>query len=756
MLRINSSPLRRLCSVTTSRTPALSSRLVPSATSLSCSEPRRRQPQRLLSTLATLRYSDEVRAALDSNQPIVALESTIISHGMPYPQNYQTAIEVEKVVRDNGATPATIAIIDGDIHIGLSQNQIQDLSKLGRIAVKASRRDLAVVMAKKQTGATTVSATMLLAHRAGISVFATGGIGGVHRGYEQTMDASADLTELGRTPVAVVCAGVKSILDIGRTLEFLETQGVTVATMLNIETPKEVAELIAANQAVDLQSGIIIGVPIPEADAMDDDIVGEAINVAVKEAEEQKIFGKEITPFLLKRVNELTGGNSLKSNIALIKHNASVAAKIAKDLSSMSPRSGYSARSYSTSARRMHHDQAGQGPIMVIGGTVVDITATAHDASSSAMLNSSYPGTTRISLGGVGRNVAEGVSKLNPDGCVFVSAVGSAAAKQEQDSGSEIAASDDLFGPWLMNEVGRRGLRNLEIHQVPGARTATYTALHDSTGNLLSAVADMGVFELLPPERVLEAIVKHKPETICFDGNLSVDCMRTILEASRAHNIKTKCTRLLDPSMRDILLDGALHFASPNEYELQKMAIHARQLVNDNRSHAPEDVAVEKKKEENSALNNLLLDALSVTHFIPTLFIKLGAEGVLVFQRTGRVSDGLAKNGQVTPADLEDRMRSGVVRWRPFPAHNVDNIRSVTGAGDSFVASVVTSLHNLDRQGSLALTSSLNHSQLWKHMDLVVKDGQTAATLTMQTHETVSPALGTSAQWLRLQTAKNA
>ncbi|KAG0301161.1 hypothetical protein BGZ98_008584 [Dissophora globulifera] len=756
MLRINSSPLRRLCSVTTSRTPALTSRLVPSATSLSCSEPRRRPQQRLLSTLATLRYSDEVRAALDSNQPIVALESTIISHGMPYPQNYQTAIEVEKVVRDNGATPATIAIIDGDIHIGLSQNQIQDLSKLGRIAVKASRRDLAVVMAKKQTGATTVSATMLLAHRAGISVFATGGIGGVHRGYEQTMDASADLTELGRTPVAVVCAGVKSILDIGRTLEFLETQGVTVATygntpdfpafftrtsgfksMLNIETPKEVAELIAANQAVDLQSGIIIGVPIPEADAMDDDIVGEAINVAVKEAEEQKIFGKEITPFLLKRVNELTGGNSLKSSkdmcigpdIALIKHNASVAAKIAKDLSSMCPRSGYSARSYSTSARRMHHDQAGQGPIMVIGGTVVDITATAHDASSSAMLNSSYPGTTRISLGGVGRNVAEGVSKLNPDGCVFVSAVGSAAVKQGQDSGSDIAASDDLFGSWLMNEVGRRGLHNLEIHQVPGARTATYTALHDSTGNLLSAVADMGVFELLPPERVLEAIVKHKPETICFDGNLSVDCMRTILEASRAHNIKTKCTRLLDPSMRDILLDGALHFASPNEYELQKMAIHARQLVSDNRSHASEDVAVERKKEENSTLSNLLLDALSVTHFIPTLFIKLGAEGVLVFQRTGRVSDGPAKNGQVTAADLEDWVRSGVVKWRPFPAHNVDNIRSVTGAGDS---------------------------QLWTHMDLVVKDGQTAATLTMQTHETVSPALGASAQWLRLQTAKNA
>ncbi|KAI7819781.1 pseudouridine 5'-phosphate glycosidase [Gamsiella multidivaricata] len=309
---------------------------------------------RSLSTLTSLRFSDEVRLALDAKRPLVALESTIISHGMPYPQNYETAIEVEQVVRDNGAVPATIAIIDGQINIGLSQDQIRTLSKLGRMAVKASRRDLAVVMAKKQTGATTVSATMLLAHRAGISVFATGGIGGVHRGYENTMDASADLTELGRTPVAVVCAGVKSILDIGRTLEFLETQGVTVATfgstldfpafftrtsgfksMLNIETSKEAAEIIAANHAMDLQSGIVIGVPIPESDAMDDALVGEAINTAIKESNEQKIFGKESTPFLLKRVNELTGGNSLKSNISLVKQNASIAAKIAKDLSSL-------------------------------------------------------------------------------------------------------------------------------------------------------------------------------------------------------------------------------------------------------------------------------------------------------------------------------------------------------------------------------------------------------------------------------------
>ncbi|KAF9948602.1 hypothetical protein BGZ70_002146 [Mortierella alpina] len=273
---------------------------------------------------------------------------------MPYPQNYETAIEVEKIIRDNGATPATIAIMDGQINIGLSDEQINQLAQLGRDAVKTSRRDLAVVMAKKQTGATTVSATMLLAHRAGISIFATGGIGGVHRGYDSTLDASADLTELGRTPVAVVCAGVKSILDIGKTLELLETEGVTVATygrttdfpafftrtsgfhsMVNVESPKEAAAMIAANHAVNLQSGIVFGVPIAEADAMDERLVGEAIDLAVKESFELNIAGKESTPFLLKRVNELTGGNSLKSNIALVKQNAGVAARIAKSLSEL-------------------------------------------------------------------------------------------------------------------------------------------------------------------------------------------------------------------------------------------------------------------------------------------------------------------------------------------------------------------------------------------------------------------------------------
>ncbi|KAG0340028.1 hypothetical protein BG000_000820 [Podila horticola] len=747
-----------------------------------------------------LNFSDEVKDALKNNKPIVALESTIISHGMPYPQNYETAIQVESVVRENGATPATIAILDGQIQIGLTNSQIQSLAELGRKSVKASRRDLAVVMSKKQTGATTVSATMLLAHRAGISVFATGGIGGVHRGYEETLDASADLTELGRTPVAVVCAGVKSILDIGRTLEFLETEGVTVATygqttdfpafftrksgfqsLLKVETPLEAAKLIAANQAVDLQSGMVFAVPIAKEHAMDDKLVGDAINTAIRESVENNILGKESTPFLLKRVNELTGGNSLKSNIALVKQNAAVAAKIAKDLSKLN--SGAQARTYSTSARTFnsHTSSPSHGPIMVIGGTVVDITSTAHPARLAngeehevmlnSMIHSSHPGATRISLGGVGRNVAEVISRLDSQNCVFVSAVGGQHAAGEGSS-----ATDDLFGSWLLSEVARRGMDNHEIHPIRGARTATYTAIHDSTGNLLSAVADMGVFELLPPNKIKEAIAKHKPRTICFDANLSVECMRATLEACRGQDIHTffeptsvaKCGRVLDSVMATSLKDGLLRFATPNEYELQEMATHARKLMSNNSDDALirglKDRAIvrgyhdmDSATEDISGVSDLqdeykglLLDAFSVSHFIPTLIIKLGAK---------ECSD-----------DKTDGQDAGLftVTWRSFPANKVSDIKSVTGAGDSLVGSVVTSLHHLD---DLRVTLSQNtvlqerdmHGHgatgvdsyaFWKQMDRVISDAQAAATLTMQTHETVSPSLSSSPQATALLTLK--
>ncbi|KAK3239962.1 hypothetical protein CYMTET_50146 [Cymbomonas tetramitiformis] len=297
--------------------------------------------------------NDEVKDALKTGKPIVALESTIITHGMPYPQNLHTAQEVENVVRAAGAVPATIAILDGAPRVGLTASEMERLAKLGHQVTKTSRRDLPAVMAKGLNGSTTVSATMLLAHRAGIRVFVTGGIGGVHRGGEVTMDISADLTELGRTPVCVVCAGAKSVLDIPRTLEYLETQGVCVASYRTdefpafftphsgcrapsrVNSPEEAAGLIKAALQMQLGSGIVLGVPIPDKYLTAAAPVTKATDQALKELEEQGVKGNDVTPFLLKRVQELSGGLSLDSNIALIKHNAEVGAGIAVALGSL-------------------------------------------------------------------------------------------------------------------------------------------------------------------------------------------------------------------------------------------------------------------------------------------------------------------------------------------------------------------------------------------------------------------------------------
>ena len=292
----------------------------------------------------------EVAEAIESGKPVVALESTIISHGMPYPQNVETALKVEEVIRENGAVPATIAIIGGRLKAGLTKEEIEYFGKKGPEITKASRRDLAAICARGEDGACTVTTTMMIAHMAGIKIFATGGIGGVHRGAETTMDISADLEELGNTPVMVVCAGCKSILDIGLTLEYLETHGVPVVGMgtedfpafytsksgfkvdYKVDNPKELAKLYKTSRELGLKGGILVGNPIPPEYSMDPDVINPAIDKAIEECISLCIKGKETTPFLLAKVKELTGGDSLDSNIQLVFNNAKVAAQTAVEL----------------------------------------------------------------------------------------------------------------------------------------------------------------------------------------------------------------------------------------------------------------------------------------------------------------------------------------------------------------------------------------------------------------------------------------
>ncbi|CAI9091661.1 OLC1v1026735C1 [Oldenlandia corymbosa var. corymbosa] len=300
-----------------------------------------------------IRMSNEVSEALSCGGAVVALESTIISHGMPYPENLEVAKAVEAIVRHHGAVPATVAILDGIPFIGLDSQQLERLAKLGPKVRKTARRDIAHVVATRGNGATTVSATMVFASMVGIPIFVTGGIGGVHRHGENTMDVSSDLTELGRTPVAVVSAGVKSILDIPRTLEYLETQGVCVAAYktdefpafftpisgckapCRIDTPEDCARLIDGNLKLNLQSGILIAVPIPQKHSASGNMIESAIQQAIQEARERRVTGSAETPFLLARVNELTGGASLFANIALVKNNAAIGAQAAVALAKL-------------------------------------------------------------------------------------------------------------------------------------------------------------------------------------------------------------------------------------------------------------------------------------------------------------------------------------------------------------------------------------------------------------------------------------
>ena len=297
-----------------------------------------------------LDISPEVAEALQNNKPVVALESTIISHGMPYPQNVETALNVEQIIRESGAVPATIAVIGGRLKAGCTREEIEYLGKKGLAVTKASRRDLPVLVARGEDGATTVTTTMIIAHMAGIRVFATGGIGGVHRGAETTMDISADLEELAQTPVMVVCAGAKSILDLGLTLEYLETHGVPVigygtkelpafytrksgfAVDYEIDSAEELAAAFHVQRELGYKGGMLVTNPIPEAYSMDADIINKAIDAAVAEANALGIHGKETTPFLLAKIKDITGGDSLASNIQLVYNNARLAAQTAAEL----------------------------------------------------------------------------------------------------------------------------------------------------------------------------------------------------------------------------------------------------------------------------------------------------------------------------------------------------------------------------------------------------------------------------------------
>jgi pseudouridine-5'-phosphate glycosidase/sugar/nucleoside kinase (ribokinase family) len=663
-----------------------------------------------------VRVHPDVAAALDAGRAVVALESTIISHGMPYPANIQTAREVEEVVRNSGAVPATIAILDGVCCIGLSDDELNRFAVLGAAGkvAKVSRRDLAACVARSGHGGTTVSATMLLADMAGVRVFVTGGIGGVHRGGELSLDISADLCELGRTPVCVVCAGAKSILDIPRTLEFLETQGVAVLALgtdefpafftrrsgcpapTRVETAHEAAAVVHASSTLGLSSGTLVAVPIPESAEAEAGKVQGAIEQALAEAGAAGVAGRDTTPFLLKRIAELTGGDSLASNIALIKNNAAVGAQIATSLAELQRRTAPGGRlrggggggDSGGAEGALPHSRNDRQPI-VVGGAVADIVASPA-AGSTVLLRTSSPGTLRVSPGGVGRNIAEGLARLGAHP-LLLAAVGDdafgdqllshAASLQGEmgvgsyryggEGGSE---SGGEGGGGFGGSGGVCGIDVSRVLRVSGERTATYTAVMDHTSDLIAAIADMDVHRHVTPEYVRTALgsaLDGAPLCVA-DANLSGAALQELarlaaasqtplwlepVSVSKAH---AACCSLVEAG-----LFGALTFTSPNEDEAVAMAAalqgSAAPAPHKGIAHAP---SAEDVRTAAGAL------------------VRAGCRHVL----TTRGPQGVLWARRAAPGSSSD------VLFEELPALEVDSISSTRGAGDSFVAGAAWAL----------------------------------------------------------------
>ncbi|KAK7694734.1 hypothetical protein QCA50_001922 [Cerrena zonata] len=692
----------------------------------------RNTPSRVLSTRslkaalqegAPIDVHPEVQDALAHGKPVVALETTIITHGMPYPINLTTAQSVEKNVRDNGAIPATIGFIGGRVKIGLEPKELERLADVenNKGVVKVSRRDIGATLALKKDGGTTCSATLIFAALAGIKVFATGGLGGVHRGGENSMDVSADLHELSRCPVGLVSAGVKSILDIGRTLEYLETLGVPVVTYAEtnnfpafytrnsgFKSPWSVSDAVSAARILHTQAqlgmanGTLFAVPIPEQYEAIGQTLQEAVEVALVEAEEKGInkLGKEATPWLLKRVGELTAGKSLPSNIALIENTARVGAQIAKSYSELlasgkevdktsgssglwtSPARTLKLSDPAFSAKPIPAKEQSPGRLLVIGSAAVDITAQAQTVDPSVSLHSTVPGSVTTSLGGVARNMAEAAHRsLGPslaDTTLLVSPVGT-----------------DGFGRMLAEESKQLGMRTDGFLELSDARTAVCNMVLDGSGGLTGGVADMGIVQSFDSALIIDRLSQHKPELVAVDGNLSEETLQTIVNHTIQKDIPIffeptsviKSLRIL-PAVKASLGTLAsnrspISYLSPNILELGALYQAARD--NDLTSHdvwwrAIDDMSVGTEfrlhldhlsrrnacdtNPDKGSLGFLVNDGIAqmAIHLLPFfqhIVLKCGQLGVIVIFRTNEISSWSQERTNVRERQVIVQGRSG-------------------------------------------------------------------------------------------------
>ncbi|XP_044751750.1 pseudouridine-metabolizing bifunctional protein C1861.05 [Coccinella septempunctata] len=605
-----------------------------------------------------LSIKDEVRRALQRNDPIVALESTIITHGLPYPDNVKCAMDVENEIRQKGAIPATISILDGVIKAGLEYEEMEYIGNVEKSSpVKTSRRDFPYVLSKNLNGGTTVSGTLIVADALGISVFATGGIGGVHREGETTFDISADLTELGKSQVAVVSSGVKSILDIPKTLEYLETQGVFVATYgtnqefpafysrrsgsmapYRVSNPNEAAKIILSSKIMNLHSGMLFAVPVPEEQAFDEEEIHKVIQEALEEAKKKEIRGKQITPYLLRKIWEMTQGKSLHTNIALIRNNARVAAEIAVQLKNLENGAD------SQIGRKDNPDG-----IVVIGGSNLDLCAKLQQ-DQIKLDGRMHPSKLSYVAGGVARNICEALTKMGSTP-TFITAIG-----------------DDKAGELLTSMMPKQ--MKDKSHVLRGKNTAQCVIVLDSKGDCSHLLADFDIHNEITPEIIHknEDIIR-RAKLIVLDANISVESMGTILKYATEHKIPV----FFEPT--DVIVAAkpfetdfwkAVKIITPNINELYFIGSYLKILPSEREcgSESIEDIARLAKK---------------VASFVENVIVTLGTNGVLIARKASACDTFLTKP------------QNGNIEIRHYPAEIVKNVVNVSGAGDCLASGLILS-----------------------------------------------------------------
>ncbi|PVF94479.1 hypothetical protein CPB86DRAFT_876337 [Serendipita vermifera] len=765
---------------------------------------------KLKSINPALCLSEEVKDALEYGRPVVALETALVTHGVVPPENLKVALSLEQQVRDNGAIPATIGVLAGRIHVGLSKSQLEQLADTKATpSTKVSKRDIAAICATRGNGGTTIAGTMVIAHMAGIKVFATGGLGGVHRGGENSMDVSADLTELGRTPVAVFSGGVKSILDIGRTLEYLETQGVPVLTYGNsntfpaffspkspfkspyfVSSPDQAARVIYQGDSFGLTNGSLFACPIPDEYAAVGEEIQRAVDKAVEESQMNGMDkrGKDVTPWLMSRVHELTKGLSVKNNRALLENACRIGARVAVEYSKLTSEQGNNNQPalftpiINTASPLIETQPATEfeaktpSKVIVVGGSAVDIISKASPSGASSIQQSTVPGQVKSSLGGVGRNVAEAAHRIlhrTPDHSpvLLISPIG-----------------DDPFGSILMNGSKSLGMRMdglftpASLTSEVSYRTAVCNMILDSQGDLICGVADMDISSSIQFEHVSSLLLDQKPSLLMIDGNISATLISDVCAWAKPKKIPVffeptsvaKSTKILDaiPSLlreHAETLPGRMNsspidFVSPNLLELEqlygtietKMEIDSSlrdwwwSIVDDlglNQDYQSELAILARQRSPNDSSQTLsFLTEKGVARmivqllpFFQHLLIKCGKEGVILAMRAPSTPGNLWAQEKTDPRSRRQiifKGRSSIFVLKHFPAIllNPSELVNVTGAGDSLVgASLASLVERPDVMQNPAL------------VDAMVQRAQQAAVLTLQSNLAVSPLLETLA-----------